>query len=337
MLRIIAHRQIKRRLVGVGDRDCPRGRCSVVVLPTRHQPLRRVECRGIDVGEQLRPLASEAPQHRIGHAGIARRPAVGLHQAHRKIHGRVVCDVQPEDLRGADKQCGFKSWRPRGELYPSTEEMAQGAKPAQHRSHQGAHQCAIAKRKGCKIGLRGAFFEFVVERPVPAQHTFEDLSSDPPRGKPGHINGESGTWHALICHEAAAPASRRFQPQGPRLSRLAEFPRGLPHAGDRREHSLAPWRPSCGTAGLDLYAMDRASNGRLKMRVRCFQAGARFVKECIGSSPRSWPDRRCVCRRRRRRSPRCPRNDRVQRRKSRRGRAPLRSAIVGRRYSQCSS
>ena len=129
--------------------------------------------------------------------------------------------------------------------------------------------------------------------------------------------------------EISAPGATTFATSG--------IPQGLPHAGHRREHSLAPWRPSGGTAGLDLYAMDRASNDRLKMRVRCLQAGARLVKECIGSSPRSWPDRRCVCRRRRRRSPLCRRNDRVPRRKSRRGRAPLPSAIVGRRYFQCSS
>ncbi len=173
-------------------------------------------------------LAREAPQHRIGHAGIARRPAVGLHQTDRKIDGGMVWHVEPEDLRRADKQRGFKPRRPRRELYPLTEEMAQGAQPAQHHGHQGTHQCAIANRKRCKIGLRRPFFEFVLKRPMPAQHAFEDLSSDPPRGKSGRIDGEIGTCHALTCHEASGAASPRFQPQGPRLSRrLVELPQGL--------------------------------------------------------------------------------------------------------------
>ncbi len=189
-------------------------------------------------------LAREAPQHRIGHAGIARRPAVGLHQTDRKIDGGMVWHVEPEDLRRADKQRGFKPRRPRRELYPLTEEMAQGAQPAQHHGHQGTHQCAIANRKRCKIGLRRPFFEFVLKRPMPAQHAFEDLSSDPPRGKSGRIDGEIGTCHALTCMADMKP--KQWSAGSPKKPMSPAAERALAEAAARRAERdrVAAQRPA---------------------------------------------------------------------------------------------
>jgi hypothetical protein len=115
-LGVILHRQIERRLVGVSHGDGTCGLCPIILLPACHQPLRRIECAGIDAGEKLRGLAGDAPEHGVDQAGVARRAAVGLHQAHRKIHGSVVWYLEPKDLRRAEKQGGFHPRRAGGKF-----------------------------------------------------------------------------------------------------------------------------------------------------------------------------------------------------------------------------
>src|SRR2546429_613903 len=74
--------------------------------------------------------------------------------------------------------------------------MVQRAEPAQHRSHQGTHQRAVAKGKAYGVRRCRPLLELVVERPAAAQHALENVGSDAPRGQAGYINAGIRTGHA---------------------------------------------------------------------------------------------------------------------------------------------
>jgi hypothetical protein len=102
----------------------------------------------------------------------------------------VVGHLEPEDLRGADEQRALDPRRVGRQpaLEHAADEMPQGAEPAQHRGDQRAHQRAVAIGQGRQRGMC-PLLELLVERPLAAQHRFEDLGGDPARGEAGRVSG----------------------------------------------------------------------------------------------------------------------------------------------------
>ena len=95
--RVVLHRQIERRFLAVGERDRAGGLVAVVLDPARHQPIGRVEKRGVHAGEMLRAAAGDAAQHGIDETGIVHGAPVGLHQTHGQVDRGVVGNSKPAE------------------------------------------------------------------------------------------------------------------------------------------------------------------------------------------------------------------------------------------------
>jgi hypothetical protein len=95
--------------------------CSIGFFPAHQQPLRGVERGRVEAGDELPALARDAPQHRVDQTGIARRMVLGLDQPHREIDRRVVCHIEPQNLRRAEEQRRFDARGARRKLDPLTQ------------------------------------------------------------------------------------------------------------------------------------------------------------------------------------------------------------------------
>ncbi len=106
----------------------------------------------------------------------------------------MVGHLEPENLRGAEQQCGLHPRRVGGKaaLEHAAEQMAQRAEPAQHRRHQLAHQRAVAVGERGEVAMRRRVVELLVERPAAAQHPVEDVGGDAARRQPGRLSGVPG-------------------------------------------------------------------------------------------------------------------------------------------------
>jgi hypothetical protein len=163
-----------------GDRA--RGGFAIACDPAPHQPVRRVEHRGVERGEAAGTVLGHSPQHGVDQAGIARGMAVGLREPHREIDRGMVGHIEKQDLRGAHQQRRLDLRRlarqPAFEM--CRKQMAQRAEPPQHARDQGAHQGAVALGQRAKA----AGFELFVERAPAPQHAVDDIGGDAPGGEP---------------------------------------------------------------------------------------------------------------------------------------------------------
>ena len=186
--------------MAVGLRDGARGFGAIVLGPARQQPFRRVACRVI--GERRGLTLRHTTQHGVDQAGIARRPAVGLRQAHRQIDRSVIGHFEPEDLRGADQQNGFHARRfgRKALVEKSAEQMAQGAEPPQNGGGEPAHQRAVAIGEPGQAGVGGFARQLFVERDFPPQDAIENVGGDPSGSEAGdfRLRGGARSRHVPI-------------------------------------------------------------------------------------------------------------------------------------------
>ena len=143
-----------------------------------------------------------APQHGVDQPGVARRASVGLRQAHRQIDRGVIGHFQPQDLRGADQQNGFHARRlgRKTLVEKPTEQLAQGAEPAQHGGGEPAHQRTVAVGERGKAWMRGLAGKLLVERDFPPQHAVENVGGYPAGGEAGYfrLGGGARSRHVPI-------------------------------------------------------------------------------------------------------------------------------------------
>jgi hypothetical protein len=129
----------------------------------------------------------DTPQHRIHQASIVRCLAVGPHEPHREINRRMIGNIEPQNLGGADKKRRLDP-RSIGRASASekqTEEVAERAEAAQHDGHQGADERAVTLRKGRPNRIGACAIELIVERPMPPQDIVENVGRGAPRRQAG--------------------------------------------------------------------------------------------------------------------------------------------------------
>ena len=154
------------------------------------------------IGERRYAALRHAAQHRVDQAGIARRAAIGLRQAHGQIDRGMIGHFEPEDLRGADQQNGFHTRRlgRKALVEKSAEQVPQGAEPPQHGGGEPAHQSAVAVGERGEAGMRGLAGQLLVERDLPPQDAVENVGGDPSGGEAGdfRLGGDARARHAPI-------------------------------------------------------------------------------------------------------------------------------------------
>jgi hypothetical protein len=187
--------------------------------------------------------------------------------------------------------------------------MAQRAQPAQHRSHQGTHQRAVAKGKAYGVRRCRPLLELVVERPAAAQHALENVGSDAPRGQAGYINAGIGTGHARHLARnsrrqrgprASAPgaaissAAARTAPRVSPTSGIGGRSRARPAAGtdfprqslQRGDAILGRWMGGeqvvhAAFAGWDSAVSFGTASATLEILTSAFRAGGENSRQCI--------------------------------------------------------
>ena len=176
--RIGFDRQVERRLLAVGDGDVARHLRAVILHPPRHQPLGRVEQRGVDAGQLLRAVTGDAAQHRVDQRGKMLGAPVGLSQAHRHVDRGVVGSLQQQNLGGAQQQRGFDARRIGREaaVEIESEDVPQCAEAAQHRTDEVTDQRTVPL--GERHQASRLVLQLLVERPAAAQHTLENSGGD---------------------------------------------------------------------------------------------------------------------------------------------------------------
>ena len=173
----------------VGGGDGAGGLGAVSLCPARQEPLRRVERDRVGISQAGGAVFGDAPEHRIDQPGKVKRLPVRASKLHRKVDGGVVGNVEPKNLRGADKQGSFNARRLRGSALfeEQAEQMTQRPEPPQHRRDEPPGQRAIALGQGRKSGVRLRAVKLLVERATAAQHVFEDVGRDLAGGQPGSL------------------------------------------------------------------------------------------------------------------------------------------------------
>ena len=143
----------------VRDRDRARGVVAVVARPALHQPVRRIERHGVELGEQRRAVAREPAQHRVDEAGIARGAAVGLRQPHatdRRRRDPARRGTGFARRRSAARSRRAAHRRRKAAFERTAEQMAQRAEPAQHGRDERPHQRAVALGQRAEIAAARA-------------------------------------------------------------------------------------------------------------------------------------------------------------------------------------
>ena len=99
----------------------------------------------------------------------------------------MIGNLEPENLCGAEQQRQLDSRRIRGEaaIEEPPEQVPQCPEPAQHRSDQAPHQCAVALGQRSETG--GPVIQLLVEGTAAAQHAVEQIGGD-------RAGGEAGRW-----------------------------------------------------------------------------------------------------------------------------------------------
>ena len=134
----------------------------------------------------MRPFARHAAQHRIDQTGKVQAFPVGLNQPDREVDGSMIGNAKKKDLSGPDQQARSRLAAPRrrAAIQEQTEQMPQGAEPAQHGRYQGAGQRAVAFFQQGKVAGR---VQHLVERATLAQHPIDDDGGNAPNGKTRHL------------------------------------------------------------------------------------------------------------------------------------------------------
>ncbi len=125
-----------------------------------------------------------------------------MRQPHRQIDRGMVGHFEPENLRGADQQNGFRARRFGGKAFleKSAEQLPQRAEPPQHGSNEAAHQRAVAIGEPGQTGMDSLARELLVERDLSPQDAVKDVGGDPSGGEAGdfRLGGGARSRHAPI-------------------------------------------------------------------------------------------------------------------------------------------
>ena len=189
------------------------GRLAVGVAPAIIEPVGRVDSGRLGFGENRVALSREAAEHAVHQPPRAAGAAIARGMSDREVDGRVVRDVEKENLCGGDVQDGGE--RAGARRQRAVEARGKGrfdlAAMAECSAKDGAHQGTVAREERLEMRVRTAIVEQRIERRTP-------LDDVPQQRRRRAADGESGRipWRgrALVLEAASA---RRFQPQGPRL------------------------------------------------------------------------------------------------------------------------
>src|SRR5579872_3994062 len=101
----------------------------------------------------------------------------------------MVGYVEEKNLCGADQQRRFRARRlfRRPAFEEKTQHIAERSEPPDHCGCKRTDKSAIALRKLGEPAMRGGALEKLVERPMPPQHAFNDVSGDSAGGEPRRL------------------------------------------------------------------------------------------------------------------------------------------------------
>ena len=95
MLRLPLDAEIERGLPVMRGRNRMRRLCAVVARPARHEPVRRIECRPIELRHLGCTVADNAPEHGVDEPGISRSGCIGARELDGEVHSGVVGYIEP--------------------------------------------------------------------------------------------------------------------------------------------------------------------------------------------------------------------------------------------------
>jgi hypothetical protein len=101
----------------------------------------------------------------------------------------MVGNFEPENLRGAKQQNGFRARCIGGKsaLEKAADDVPQRAESSKHGRNQPAHESAVAVGQGGDAGMGALAGQLLVEGQLPAQHTIDDIGGDAASSETGDL------------------------------------------------------------------------------------------------------------------------------------------------------
>ncbi len=160
---------------GLGD--------AIGLPPDQPQPVRRVEARGVLLGDKPLAFARQPPQDGVDQALVRRGSIIAGSQFHDGVHGRVGGGIQKQNLgRAKTKQILRDGLQFLRLVEARLDRAVKLAQTAQRRRHQHVHERAVAL---FQFGQAFVAFQSVVEGLALAHHGLQQVE----RGGAGRKSG----------------------------------------------------------------------------------------------------------------------------------------------------